>query len=124
MNFNETKYVKATLALLVTFGILIFSLSVFSQTQSELNRTAREDFDAANKQLLITYQKLFDALDTVGQKKLAAAQQAWVAYREAEAALEEDEVRGGSAAPTVLNAARAELTRQRTKQLERLLSNN
>jgi uncharacterized protein YecT (DUF1311 family) len=108
----------------IVVGILMSSLAVFSQTQSELNRAARKDFAAAEDKLRVVYQKLFDSLDTTGQHKLSSAQKAWTAYREAQAALEEDQVRGGTAAPTVLNAARTELTRERIRQLEQLLPNS
>jgi uncharacterized protein YecT (DUF1311 family) len=112
---------KAAFGFVILSSTIIFSLAVFSQTQSELNRAAREEFAAADEQLRVVYQKLFNALDPAGQEKLASAQKAWTAYRDAQAALEEDQVRGGTAAPTVLNAARAELTRQRIRQLQRLL---
>ncbi len=114
---------KTTFWLVILSNTIIFSLAVFSQTQSELNRAAREEFAAVDEQLRVVYQKLFNTLDPAGQEKLASAQKAWIAYRDAEAALEEDQVRGGTAAPTVLNGARAELTRQRIQQLQRLLPN-
>ncbi len=115
---------KATLGFTVLFGTMTFSLAVFLQTQSELNRAAREEFAATEEQLRVVYQKLFNALDPTGREKLASAEKAWTVYREAQAALEEDQVRGGTAAPTVLNAARAELTRERTRQLQKLLPNS
>jgi len=113
-----------TVGFTIVLGIMMSSLVVSAQTQSELNRAARRDFAAAEDKLRVIYQKLFDSLDTTGQQKLASAQKAWAAYREAQAALEEDQVRGGTAAPTVLNAARTELTRERIRQLEKLLPNS
>jgi uncharacterized protein YecT (DUF1311 family) len=115
---------KAILEAAVVCAIIAFSLPLFSQTQSELNRMSREELAAAEQQLHTVYEKLFDSFDATGREKLASAQKVWLAYREAEAVLEQDQVRGGSAAPTVLNAARAELTRQRTRQLEKLLAEN
>ena len=113
-----------TIGFTIVFGIMMSWLVVSAQTQSELNRAARKDFAAAEDKLGVVYQKLFDSLDTTGQQKLASAQKAWTAYREAQAALEEDQVWGGTAAPTVLNAARTELTRERIRQLEKLLPNS
>jgi uncharacterized protein YecT (DUF1311 family) len=115
---------KASFGFVVLSSTVIFSLAVFAQTQSELNRAARQEFAAADEQLRVVYQKLLNALDPDGQEKLSSAQKAWTTYRDAQAALEEDQVRGGTAAPTVLNAARAQLTRERTRQLQRLLPNN
>jgi uncharacterized protein YecT (DUF1311 family) len=118
------KHMKVTLGFVLVSGAMLYSVALFSQTQSELNHSAREEFAAADEQLHIVYQKLFNALDSAGQEKLVSSQKAWTAYRDAEAAFEEDQVRGGTAAPTVLDAAQAELTRERIRQLQRLLPNN
>ena len=50
---------------------------------------------------------------------LAAAQRAWIAFRDAEATFAADQFRGGSAAPVVLRGtSMTETTEQRIKQLK------
>jgi uncharacterized protein YecT (DUF1311 family) len=112
---------KALLVLLTTVDILCFSNKGLAQTQSDLNAEARNDFTKASKQLDIAYKKLLDTLDGLGREKLIKAENAWLAYREAQAALEADQVRGGTAAPSILDATRAELTRERIDTLSKML---
>lgn len=47
-----------------------------------------------------------------------AAQRAWIALRDAEAAFAADQFRGGSAAPVLRSTSMAETTEQRIKQLK------
>lgn len=122
MEFSyEYKYMKICVTLLVGFGVLLLIRMGSAETQSELNAEARTDFTVAEKQLDLSYHKLFEILDQSGQQKLAAAQKAWIAYREAESALEADQVRGGTAELSILNATRAELTRQQIERLKKIL---
>jgi hypothetical protein len=67
---------KAIFGFLVTSTIIIFSVAVSAQTQSELNGAASKEFAAADEQLRVVYQKLFNALDPAGQGKLANAREA------------------------------------------------
>jgi uncharacterized protein YecT (DUF1311 family) len=115
---------KTILALVTWVHLVFVCVDVPAQTQSELNADARSDFAAAEKQLTQVYQKLLETLDPSGRQKLSDSQKTWIEYREAQAALEADQVRGGSAAPTIMNATRAELTRERIRRLESMLSLN
>src|SRR5436309_3214168 len=112
---------NAYLAILMYVGVLLFSPRGLAQTQSELNTQARADFATTEKQLEVIYHKLAQALDSPGRQKLAEAQKAWIAFREAQAALEVDEVRGGTAAASILDATRAELTREQIERLKKML---
>jgi uncharacterized protein YecT (DUF1311 family) len=112
---------KAHFVLLTSFGILLFFGEGSAQTQRDLNAQALADFTIADKQLTLTYQKLLDTLDAPGREKLIQSQNAWVKYRDAQAALEADQVRGGSAAASILDATRGHLTRERTEQLKKML---
>jgi uncharacterized protein YecT (DUF1311 family) len=113
---------KALFLVLTVGNILWLSDKGLAQTQSDLNVEAQNDFVMANKQLDITYKKLLDTLDGLGREKLMKAENMWIAYREAQAALEADQLRGGTAAPSVLDATRAELTRERINRLTKMLN--
>jgi uncharacterized protein YecT (DUF1311 family) len=112
---------KIYFTLVACFGVLLFPLGGSAQTQSKLNTEARAEFAAAEKQLAVIYQKLLETLDSASRQKLAEAQKAWVSYREAQALLEADQVRGGTAAPSILDATRAELTREQIGRLKKML---
>jgi uncharacterized protein YecT (DUF1311 family) len=88
------------------------------QSQSEMNQQARKDFEKADARLNSVYKKLLAELDAEGQAKLKAAQRAWIAFRDAEAAFQADlDARGGSLAPLIHEATAEDLTKKRTEQL-------
>ena len=67
--------------------ILIFSTSFcFSQTQTEMNETAYKNYEQADKELNVTYQKILKEYkaDTAFIKNLKTAQRIWVQFRDAE----------------------------------------
>jgi len=70
---------------------LVFLLSVASlvaQTQSGMNGQARADFERADAELHKSLDALLARLpDAESKRKLNASQRAWVAFRDAEAAL-------------------------------------
>jgi len=107
---------------LTLLNIFLLSIGVLAQTQGDLNIEAQANFAAADKQLTQLCEKLRARLDLTGRDKLAKAQKAWAAYREAQAALEASQVRGGTAAQSVLNETRAELTRKQIERMQRILS--
>ena len=84
--------------------------------QCELARLARaeEGVDAA-------YRSLSGRLDAGGRARLRAAQEAWLAYRAAEARFQADEARDGTLAPLIETSVRADLTEARRRELERAL---
>jgi uncharacterized protein YecT (DUF1311 family) len=93
--------------------------SVHAQTQAEMNAQARKDFDQADAELNKVYQSLLAKLaDTEAKNKLRESQRAWIAFRDAEAALAADQVRGGSAAPVLRWTSMTQTTEQRIKQLK------
>lgn len=96
---------------------------VLAQTQAEMNAKAAADFQRADARLNAVYAKLRAALDEEGRDRLKTAQRAWVAFRDAEAALAADtEARGGSMAPLVYATAQEELTTARIGQLRKMLA--
>ena len=99
-------------------AILLTAASALAQSQHEMNQQAEADFNKADAELNRAYKKLLNGLDAESQKKLKAAQRAWLAFRDAQAEFAADaEARGGSMQPMIYFGARAELTRERTKQL-------
>ena len=52
------------------------------------------------------------------------AQRSWLAYRDAECAVQRDRFEGGSIAPLIANSCLFTLTEQRTEQLQTLLDEN
>ena len=93
-----------------------------AQNQNEMNRQAEEGFVAADARLNKVYQQLTNKLDAEAVEKLKVAQRAWVAFRDAQAALQADlEARGGSMTLMIYSGTQAALTKARTKDLETLL---
>ena len=88
-----------------------------AQNQHEMTQGAAKDFEKADAELNRDYKKAMDTLDDEGKTKLTKAQRAWLAFRDAQATLESDEMRGGSAEPMLYYAAQAKLTRDRIATL-------
>jgi uncharacterized protein YecT (DUF1311 family) len=94
-----------------------------AKTQADLNQCASHDDASAEDELNQTYQELLvrAASDAIAVKKIAAAQQAWIAFREAQiAALYPAENKGeyGTVFPMCVNLLRAEFARERIKVLK------
>jgi uncharacterized protein YecT (DUF1311 family) len=115
----------------ISLALLIAALVAFpaghanAQSQAEMNYQAAKDFEKADAQLNSTYTALVAKLpDAESKRKLKESQRAWLVFRDAEAAFESDEARGGTMAPTLRYETMTELTRQRIKQLETRLAGN
>jgi uncharacterized protein YecT (DUF1311 family) len=112
-------------SIILTACAVISVTQINAQTQTEMNATAREHFARADADLNKTYQAVLKKVpDAESKQKLKEAQRAWIASRDAEATRAADEVRGGSMAPTLRYETMTELTRQRIKQLEPMLTSN
>jgi uncharacterized protein YecT (DUF1311 family) len=110
----------ATLAFLMAF---LTAQESRAQSQHEMNREAEKSFQAANAALNAVYKKLRARIDKENRDKLRASQNAWIVFRDAEAELIADlEARGGSMAPMIYEGTRAELTKKRTAELQKLLN--
>jgi len=100
------------------------------QTQMEMTQCAGEDYDKADKDLNVEYQKLRKLLgerDKVADENgkgavdaLVAAQRAWVAYRDANCNLAGFQARGGSMEPQLVASCLAQMSRDRTQELKTL----
>jgi len=96
--------------------------------QNTMTRCAGIDFDKADAELNRIWPGLKkDAQDADAEAfegmggyldALLASQRAWLAYRDAECALQGFEARGGSMEPMLVNACLAEKTTARIKELQ------
>jgi uncharacterized protein YecT (DUF1311 family) len=112
------------LTLATAFALLMgMPLNSIAQTQSEMNEEAASDFEAADKELNAVYRQLMGKLDKESQAKLKATQKAWIIYRDAAADFSADlEARGGSMFPLAYHTQRAAITKQRTEELQTVLT--
>jgi uncharacterized protein YecT (DUF1311 family) len=88
------------------------------QSQAEMNQQAARDFQKADKELNRVYAKLNKALEPSKQKRLVAAQRAWIKFRDAESDFWASQMEGGSAEPMLNMGHKAHMTEQRTKELK------
>ena len=90
-----------------------------SQSQNEMNQEAEDQFEKTDAKLNVLYKKVLAGQeDDEGRKKLIAAERAWVAFRDAEAAYQADPNRGGSIYPMVYATVETNLTKQRIAMLQ------
>ena len=102
---------------------LLSSFFCFSQTQTEMNEQAYANYQKADKELNVTYQKILKEYktDTAFIKNLKTAQRIWVQFRDAEVkALYPDREPGyyGSIQPLCKYNYLADFTAERTKKLK------
>ena len=94
-----------------------------------MNDCARMDFEAADKELNTVWKtaqesaRKLDEQESSAQVKgaeaaLLAAQRGWIAYRDGHCELAGWEAHGGSMEPLLVWSCKAELTKERTKQLK------
>lgn len=84
---------------------------------SDPNTDVNNAFDAADKELNQIYAAVRARLDDVGKEKLRNAQRAWLAFRDAQAELHSDVMRGGSGARLIYVGTQTSMTEQRVKEL-------
>ena len=128
-----------TVILILCFGIRLFGQQPASdkkftdcdktaKTQADLTECAGTDYKSADTELNRTYQKLLKkaAGDSIAVEKIKASQRAWIAYRDAQIAAlypaEDKQREYGTVFPMCADLALADLTRERTKILRRMLS--
>lgn len=100
------------------------------QTQADMTICAGKDYEKADKQLNVEYQKLRKLLterdkaaDADGKgaaDALVTAQRAWVAFRDANCALSGFQARGGSMEPMLISSCLAEMSTKRADDLRQL----
>jgi uncharacterized protein YecT (DUF1311 family) len=91
--------------------------------QQTMNACAHQSFEKADAELNAAYKKLQSRKkdDAQAGKLLIAAERAWVAFRDAECALDAGDYIGGSIYPMVYSTCLERLTKARAAQLDRYL---
>lgn len=92
------------------------------QTTLEMRHCASENYGKADNKLNKVYQELKPKLRASQQKKLVAAQVAWIQFRDKSCAFEATEAEGGTLEPIIKLNCLADVTEQRVKDLERYLN--
>ena len=114
---------------LLLLQLLLFSLAIApsafaadpaNKTQTELDQDAQVSSQKAELALDKAYRQLMTSLSADHHTQLEKAQQAWLAFRDAEAEFRSSLFAGGSIQPLVYSEALTELTEQRTEQLDAL----
>jgi len=106
----------------LTLGAITTS---FAQSQNEMTANARAEFDKADKELNVVYQKVLKSMDDdISKQKFIAVQKAWLKYRDAQAELDADSERGGSLANQIFAESETETTKARISQLKKYLTDS
>ncbi|MDJ0704434.1 MAG: lysozyme inhibitor LprI family protein [Leptolyngbyaceae cyanobacterium MO_188.B28] len=88
------------------------------QTQLEMNLCTKAWFEEEDNKLNQYFQDLKASLSSEKQADLTAAELAWLDFRDANCDFEASQVEGGSMQPTVYFNCLAEMTRDRTLELQ------
>jgi uncharacterized protein YecT (DUF1311 family) len=107
--------------ILFLLTLLLPLAQTHAQSQAEMNREAASSFQKADAQLNKVYAQVMTKLDEEGQAKLKAAQRAWLAFRDAQAELEADSMRGGTGATALRSESATATTLKRTESLKEFL---
>ena len=94
------------------------------QTQSEMNICASIAYQNADRKLNQVYRQLLPKLSAARKQKLITAQQAWIKFRDSSCEFERSAYEGGSIAPMIYGFCLANVTEQRTKDLQRYLEDS
>ncbi len=118
LNFSNRNYMKSVFIFLL---LMTGSMAVFSQTQSELNKTAGQEYKNADKKLNEIYQLILKdyAANKPFIKNLKEAQRIWIQFRDAQvdAMFPGSAKSYGSMFPMCKGNYLTELTHQRTEAL-------
>ncbi len=94
------------------------------ETQTEMNICASREAETADRRLNQVYKQLQSKVtDSQSKKELIDAETAWIKFRDRDCQFAAGLNRGGSMASMVQSQCVADLTRQRTKQLEDYIKN-
>ncbi|MBD2622148.1 lysozyme inhibitor LprI family protein [Microcystis flos-aquae FACHB-1344] len=94
------------------------------QTQSQMNICASIAYQNADRKLNQVYRQLLPKLSAARKQKLITAQQAWIKFRDSSCEFERSAYEGGSMAPMIYGFCLADVTEQRTKDLQRYLEDS
>lgn len=92
-----------------------------AHSTAEMRSCANARYQAADAELNRVYRQLMNGISQPGREQLKAAQQAWLGFRDKNAAFVAAMAGEGTMAPLVEIAELTTLTRQRVEQLKRYL---
>lgn len=123
-SFAFTAVVAILISVMATPGSARAAACRDAETQAAMNECVGKAFAEADESLNRDYGRLRARLkeDASAERKLVAAQRAWIAFRDAECAFSASSVEGGSVHGMVVTECRTHLTRQRVKELGYYLS--
>ena len=110
---------KAVLLLLTSLTLTAFS-HAGSDSQTELNQAAYQQYQNADAALNTAYARLMSVLSPARRQQLKLVQRAWLKYRDAHAEFQASPYQGGSIQSLIYSQALIELTEHRTNQLNAL----
>jgi uncharacterized protein YecT (DUF1311 family) len=87
-------------------------------TQAEMNQCAGENYALSDNKLNEVYQYVKSNLNAEGQAQLTQAEQAWIAFRDAECEFERSRYEGGSIAPLIFASCMEQITDIRIDELD------
>ncbi|KST62862.1 hypothetical protein BC008_11165 [Mastigocoleus testarum BC008] len=90
--------------------------------QQQMNQCAQISYKEDDKKLNQAYQELLPKLQESRRKKLVAAQQVWIRFRDTSCDFERSSVEGGTLAPTIYYGCLGETTQARTKKLKQYIT--
>ena len=91
-------------------------------TQTVMNLCAGLSYEEADRALNRAYQALVPNLSAMRRQKLTDAQLRWIKFRDTECTFAGSEADGGSMQPMLISGCKAQITQQRTTDLEAYLS--
>ncbi|MGL5334977.1 MAG: lysozyme inhibitor LprI family protein [Enterovibrio sp.] len=87
------------------------------ETQLEMNDCALQQFENAEKKLIMAYRKRLAQLDEPRASKFKQAQASWQTHRKAECLYQASAYQGGSIYPLIYATCLEQMTEQRRKTL-------
>lgn len=108
---------------IVTFIILTWTFSCFSQTQAEMNENASNEYKKADTELNAVYKKILNEYksDPAFTNRLKKTQKIWISFRNAELEMKfpakNKQLEYGSIYPMCISLFLKELTKERTEKL-------
>jgi uncharacterized protein YecT (DUF1311 family) len=106
--------------LMALAALALIATPASAQSQRALNQRADADYRAADAGLNRAYRNLSQTLSPSSRALLQQSERAWIGFRDSECRFQAAGVQGGSVYPMIYSACLADLTRQRTRQLQTL----
>lgn len=104
--------------LLILFLTILVTVDTIAQTQGEMNQSAYDDFDKADKELNNVYNELIKLLEEKEKQLLIKAQRDWIKFRDSHCKFEQEEFDGGSMQPLIYSTCLKETTDKRIGDLK------